>query len=194
MAKVGLSKSYYALYSYDAAQGKATYSNGGILGKAVDANITINGADPVIFYADNGPAESAQQFGGGTLNITNDRLPLAPVAAILGLNVETVESPAGTALDFPADMSVPYVGYGTITKSIVGGITKWLAIILKKVQFMVPDDQATTQGETINFEGHGLTATVMRNDETPATWKKYGEFDSEADADTFVRDFLSITD
>ena len=57
MAKTGLSKSFYALY--DANNGNPQYSNGGTLGKAVDADIALDGNDTVIFYADNGPAESA---------------------------------------------------------------------------------------------------------------------------------------
>lgn len=192
MAKVGLSQSFYAIYNYDAQEGAVSYSGGGILGKAVEAAIDLDGADPTVFHANNGPAESAQQFSGGTLTITNDRLPLAPVAAVLGLEVGTIATPEGTGLDFPADMNAPYVGYGTITKMIVDNVTVWRAIILPKVQFNTPNDSATTQGETIEFSGHELTATIMRNDATPSIWKKYGEFATEANAIAWVKSFLQI--
>ena len=191
MAKVGLSQSFYAIYS--AAGNTVTYSNGGILGKAVDASIELDNADPVIFYANNGPAESAQQFSGGTLTITNDRLPLAAVAALLGLQTGTSTTPAGTTLDFPASLTPPYVGYGTVVKSITDNSAKYLAIILTKVQFQIPADTATTQGETVEFNGQEFVASIMRDDTADGLWKKYGEFASETDAITWVKSFLAIT-
>lgn len=191
MARVGLSQSFYAIYS--AAGNTVTYSNGGTLGKAVEASIELDNADPVIFYANNGPAESAQQFSGGTLTITNDRLPLAAVAALMGLNTNTSSTPAGTTLDFPASLTPPYVGYGTVVKSIVDNAEQYMAIILTKVQFQVPTDTATTQGETVEFTGHEFNAIIMRDDTTDGLWKKYGVFTTEADAITWVKSFLAIT-
>lgn len=191
MAKVGLSQSFYAIYS--AAGTTVTYSNGGTLGKAVEATIELENADPIVFYANNGPAESASAFSGGTLTITNDRIALAPVAAVLGLTPTVTTSPASTQLDFPASLTPPYVGYGTVVKQIVDNTQKWLAIILPKIQFTIPADSATTQGDTIEFSGHELTAQILRDDTEQGVWKKYGEFSSEANAITWIKSFLSIT-
>ena len=193
MAKVGLSKSYYAIYSYVEGTG-ITYSNGGLLGKAVDAEISLDNGDPVKFYADNGPAESANVFNGGTLTITNDRLAMVPVAAVLGLTTSALTEPAsGTRLVFPADLNVPYVGYGTIRKDITDGTTSYQAIILYKVQFAVPNDSLATQGETVEFSGQEFTATIMRNDASPAVWKEIATFATEANADAYIRSVLSIS-
>ena len=191
MAKTGLSKAYYAKY---AAEGTSvTYSAGGTLGKAVDADISLDNADAVIFYADNGPAESAQQFSGGTLTITNDRMPMAPIAAVLGLTTVATSSPSGTTVDFPASLTPPYVGYGTIIRNVEDNTQKWLAIILPKVQFQIPTDTATTGGDTIEFSGYQLTAKILRDDTANGNWKKYGLFSSEADAESWIKTFLSIT-
>ena len=62
MARVGLSKSYYAKYNVSSQDGTISYSNGGTLGKAVECEISLDSTDPTIFYADNGPAESAAAF------------------------------------------------------------------------------------------------------------------------------------
>lgn len=188
MAKTGLSKSYYALYTYDSTEDEVTYSGGGVLGKAVNAEIEVEAGDQNVFYANNGPAERDSTFGGGTLTITNDSLELTPLMAILGLELAS----DGT-LHFPADLAAPHVAYATIGRHLVGNSPKYRAIILLKVQFNVPADSLATQEETIEFSGHELTAVIMRNDATPSEWKVIKDFDTETAADTFIKTFLSIT-
>lgn len=187
MAKTGLSKSYYAIYNYDETDG-VTYSNGGVLGKAVNANIEPEEAEENNFYANNGIAESDGAFNGGTLTITNDSLELAPLAAIMGLTAESDGS-----LHFSANTSVPYVGYGTIGRSRVSNVNKYRAIILCKVQFNVPVDDLATQEETIEFTGHELTAIIMRKDDASADWKIVKDFDTESAAEAFIKTTLNIT-
>ena len=80
MAKVGLSKPFYA--SYAASNGSVTYSNGGSMGKAVSVSIEPDDNDTTKFYADNGPAESAQIFSGGTLTLEIDRLDSTVLGAL----------------------------------------------------------------------------------------------------------------
>ena len=48
-------------------------------------SLELEGADSNILYADNGPAESDNQFAGGTLTISTDDLLPEPMLAILGL-------------------------------------------------------------------------------------------------------------
>ena len=83
MATIGLSKPYYALYQESG--GTVTYSGGGLIGKATEMSLELEGADANILYADNGPAESDNQFAGGTLTISTDDLLPEPMLAILGL-------------------------------------------------------------------------------------------------------------
>ena len=192
MASIGLAKSYYAKYNVS-DQGVISYTDGGLLGKAVEAQIELDGNDPSKFFADNGPAESALSFTGGTLTITNDRLSLSPVAALLGLTTAPVTTPSGTHLSFPADINPPYVGYGTVKKDIIDGVTSYMSIILYKVQFRVPALDVTTQGETVEFNGQEFTATIMRNDATPALWMDWGVFTSETDAVSYVKAALGIS-
>ena len=81
MATIGLSKPFYAIYT---ASGEAvSYTSDGVLGKAVELSMELEGGDANILYADNGPAESATTFGGGTLTITTDDLLPEPAAAML---------------------------------------------------------------------------------------------------------------
>lgn len=187
MAKTGLSKSYYALYTYNSTDG-VTYADGGLLGKAVSASIEPEEGEDNNFYADNGIAESDGGFNSGTLTITNDSLELTALAAIMGL------TPASDgSLHFSANMTAPYVGYGTIGRSQVNGVRKFRAIILCKVQFHVPVDELSTQEEDIEFSGHELTATILRTDDAAADWKIVKDFDTEANAEAYIKTTLSIT-
>lgn len=191
MAKVGLSKPFYAAYA--ASNGVVTYSNGGSMGKAVNANIEPDDSDTEFFYADNGPAESAQVFSGGTLTLEVDRLVADVLGALYGITPGSSTTPTGTTLDFSADAVVPYVGVGLISKHITDNTPVWLGIVLPKVQFRVPTFDLTTQGEEIEFSGNELTASILRDDTQQAKWLRLGWFSSEANAETWIKNLLSIS-
>ena len=195
MATIGLSKPYYAIYS---ATGSAvSYSDGGLLGKAVELSMELEGADANILYADNGPAESASQFAGGTLTITTDDLLPEPTAAILGLTLQAIDNdeittPTPKELVFGDSQVIPYVGFGVIVKKQQRNVTKWMGIVYPKVQFSNPGIEATTQGETIEWQTPELSATIMRDDTTAHNWCRHALLDSEADAEAYVKGLLGI--
>lgn len=191
MAKIGLSKSFYALYAF--SNGAVTYSNGGSMGKAVECEIELEDSDSVVFYADNGAAESVAAFGSGTLTLTNDSMPIDTVAALMGLQTASITTPAGTSLTFPGDLTPPYVGYGTVAKMVVNNVILWRALLLPKVQFQIPADSFQTQEEQIEFSGHELTAQILRSDADGHAWKVYADFATEANAETWLKSQLSIT-
>ena len=163
------------------------------MGKAVNAEIEPDDNDTTIFYADNGPAESANLFTGGTLTLNVDRLSADVVGAILGITPGSSTTPVGTTLDFGADNITPYVGVGLIAKSIVDATPVWMGIVLTKVQFKIPTLDLETQGEEIEFSANELEATIMRDDTTNANWMKWGYFTTEANAETWIKNALSIT-
>ena len=197
MATIGLSKPYYAIYSNTGTT--VSYANGALLAKAVELSMELEGADANILYADNGPAESANQFAGGTLTITTDDLLPEPTAAILGLTPQTVTNEDITTetpqeLVFSDAQVIPYVGFGVIVKKQQNNVTKWMGIVYPKVQFSNPGITATTQGETIEWQTPELTATIMRDDTTAHVWCRHSLLGSEADAEAYVKQLLNITD
>ena len=97
MATIGLSKPYYAIYNANGTT--VTYSEGGLIGKATEMTLELEGAEANILYADNGPAESDNQFAGGTLTLSTDDLLPTPMLAILGLQQETIESVDGVTTE-----------------------------------------------------------------------------------------------
>ena len=199
MATIGLSKPYYAIYNYSGS-GLPTYSSGGVLGKATELSLSLDEGDANILYADNGPAESDNQFTGGSFTITTDDLLPAPMLAVLGLvaeliQAEGVQTPNAQWIVYDDRQNIPYVGFGGIIKKRQGGATKWVAVVLLKCQFANPGVEAVTQGETIEWQTPSLTATVMRDDSPNHRWQLFSTpLDTEADAEAAVKSVLGISD
>ena len=182
MAVIGLSKPFCAKYSNEG--NTVTYSDLAAFGKAVQAEITLNDAEQIILQADNAPSEVASGFSGGTLRLQIDELSIANAAKILGLTPANSSSPTGTGnvIRMTANDVAPNVGIGLVAKKMVNGAIKWLGIVLYKVRFRIPNDNITTQGQTIAFQVPELNATIMRDDTVDNKWKAWGEFDTEANA------------
>ena len=197
MATIGLSKPYYAIYSNEGST--VTYSDGGLIGKATEMTLELEGAEANNLYADNGIAESDNQFAGGTLTLSTDALLPTPMLAILGLkqeamDLEGVSTSTPQWIVYDDDQAIPYVGFGGIIKAQQSGKTKWIAIVFTKIQFSNPGISAVTQGETIEWQTKELTATVMRDDTVKHTWQMQSTpMDSEADAEAAIKDALGIT-
>lgn len=197
MATIGLSKPYYAVYS--AAENVVTYANGAVMGKATEANIEINTSDNNNLYGDNAIAETDRQFTSGTLTLSTTDLSQEVSKAILGLKEETLDSITGVTdegvseLIYDDTQAIPYLGVGFIVKKVVNGVTMWRGIVLTKVMFSIPSDAATTQGETITWQVPSLTATIMRDDSATRMWKREATFTTEAQAEAYIKDRLSIS-
>lgn len=197
MATIGLSKPYYAVYS--AAENVVTYANGAVMGKATEANIEINTSDNNNLYGDNAIAETDRQFTSGTLTLSTTDLSQEVSKAILGLKEETLDSITGVTdedvseLIYDDTQAIPYLGVGFIVKKVVNGVTMWRGIVLTKVMFSIPSDAATTQGETITWQVPSLTATIMRDDSATRMWKRAATFTTEAQAEAYIKDRLSIS-
>lgn len=193
MATIGLSKPYYAKY---AAEGSTvTYTGCAKLAKAVELSMELEGGDANILYADNGPAESATQFAGGTMTIKTDDLMAEEAAAILGLTLqavtnESIQTTTPQELVFGEKQVIPYLGFGVIVKKQKDNVVKYMGLVLPKIQFSNPGISAVTQGETVEFQTQELSATIMRDDTADHNWCRYAILDSEADAEAYIKGLL----
>ena len=196
MATIGLSKPYYAIYAE--AGGVVSYSDGAVMGKATEANISIETTEDNNLYGDNGLAETDRRFANGTLTLSTTDLSQEVSKAILGLTEQAI-----TGVDGVTDTSVkelvyddaqvtPYLGVGFIIKKKVNGVYKWRGVVLPKVMFSVPEDAATTQGESIEWQTPELTGTIMRDDSATHVWKKEATFTTEAQAEAYIKARLGI--
>ena len=196
MATIGLSKPYYAIYAE--AGGVVSYSDGAVMGKATEANISIETTEDNNLYGDNGLAETDRRFANGTLTLSTTDLSQEVSKAILGLTEQAI-----TGIDGVTDTSVkelvyddaqvtPYLGVGFIIKKKVNGAYKWRGVVLPKVMFSVPEDAATTQGESIEWQTPELTGTIMRDESATHVWKKEATFTTEAQAEAYIKARLGI--
>lgn len=196
MATIGLSKPYYAIYAE--AGGVVSYSDGAVMGKATEANISIETTEDNNLYGDNGLAETDRRFANGTLTLSTTDLSQEVSKAILGLTEQAI-----TGIDGVTDTSVkelvyddaqvtPYLGVGFIIKKKVNGAYKWRGVVLPKVMFSVPEDAATTQGESIEWQTPELTGTIMRDDSATHVWKKEATFTTEAQAEAYIKARLGV--
>lgn len=199
MAKIGLSKPYFAKYSNTA--GTTTYSGGAAIGKAVELSMELEGQDDNILYADNGPAESDNEFGGGSITLKTDDLLPEPMIGILGIKEvpitgnDKITTTGAKWMVFDDEQETPYVGFGAIVKRKINGSVKWSALIYPKIQFQNTGDAATTQGKSIEWQTPELTAALLRDDTVYHEWRRLSSpLDTEAEAEALIRSFLNITD
>ena len=195
MALIGLSKPYAAVYANTGST--VTYSSGAVCGKAVALDVSLEDGSDNILYADDAPAESDNQFAGGTLTLTTDDLYADVMASFLGMEEAAV---SGTGLPAGAkwyknneNQVTPDLGFGAIAKKKVGGAIKYVAIVFQKIQFANLSQSIETQGETINWQTPEITAQIMRSDNATHDWRWISsDLDTEADAEALIKNVLNI--
>lgn len=193
MATIGVSKPYYGVYVN--TDGTITYTGGAIFAKAVEFNATIDSSEDNNLYADNGIAEADRSFGGGSISITTDDIEQAAAAAILGITADTITVGTETSVSelvYDDDMTVPDLGFGIIIKKKKNGVDKYRAIFFHKIKFNIPEDAATTQGETIEWQTPTIEGTIMRDDSAKHGWKSEVTVDTEALAVAYIKQKLGI--
>lgn len=193
MASIGLSKPYAAVYSNTGST--VTYSSGAVCGKAVSLEISLDDGSDNILYADNAPAESDNQFAGGSLTLGTDDLYADVMKNFIGMVEEAITGgPTGAKWYKNNDNQVtPYLGFGAIAKKKVNGAIKYVAIVLHKIQFANLSQSLETQGETISWQTPEITAQIMRSDIATHDWRWISsDLDTEADAETLIKDVLNI--
>lgn len=193
MVTIGYSKPYVALYS--GSGGKDTYTSGMSLGGGVSYTDSIEVADDNDFYADNRVDETESGVftsGEATMNVNY----LSPAAAkmILGLTNQTTVGDVQWD-DYDDDANPPDVGYGHVKKVMNDGVIQYIAFVLPRIKFALPNESAETQGENIDWQTQELTATIMRSLNGKHKWRSGvpTPFDTEEEAEAAVVAYLSQT-
>lgn len=177
--KVATGFSMPRVAKYEATGTTVTYSGVMPLARGVDVSLSPESSDENIFYADNKNAESAAgEFTGGTVSLTVDGLLLTAKRFIYGLPTVT-----GDWTAFGDDMEVPYVGIGYITRYMSDGVTTYVPTVIVKARFSLPEMEAATQEDEIDWQTQALEATIFRGDDANRTWLFEGkDYTTEADA------------
>lgn len=191
----GFSNIHVALYSANA--GAVTYSSVRKLGRSVSMSTDISTSDDNNFYADDRLAEtetgSAFTDGSGTMTI--DGLTPDDEAFLMGLkdgNSVQVNSQTIETLEYGAEMDPPYIGIGAVKKVQRDGKSYWGAMVLAKCRCKVPGDDATTQGDQIDWQTQDIDFNILRDDSEKNRWKIIPKklFATENEAILFIKKVL----
>lgn len=198
MVTTGFSKPYVAKYANTGQV--VNYSGGMALGRGVSVSLEIDTEDDNNFRADNVVAETATtSFTSGSATITVDGLTNDVATLIFGLpepEKVTVEPSTPVKMQGYGELNPPYVGFGFIRRTQMEGVVEYWPIILPKVKFGIPSDEAATQEDSIDWQTQELAATILRDDTAAGNWKRVSAegLQTEAEAEAVIKKILNITD
>jgi phi13 family phage major tail protein len=143
----------YALYSD--ITGVPTYSNGKVMAKAIDVNVTWT-KNNVEVHADGDVVESDYSIQYGTETIGVHQLTDAIRAELLGHSI------VDGAVVIAENDEAPYVGHGFYAETKIDGETKYRAVWYGKVKYGDPNESARTKGQSTEFQTPTLEGRIVK--------------------------------
>ena len=190
----GFSNIHVATYASEG--GVVSYTGVRKLGRSVSMSIDVSTSDDNDFYADDQLAETVGggTFTSGTGSCEIDGLTPEEEAFVMGLkdgNSVTTDVAVET-YQYDQEMDPPYLGLGAVKKVQRDGKSYWKAIVLTKIKFKVPNDDATTQGDSVDWQTQTLDYNILRDDSAKKVWKIVPKmlFATEVAAVAFIKKVL----
>lgn len=152
MATIGLDKLYYAKITEDATGGE-TYGTPIQLAKAIEANISVDLLESIL-YADDGADYNIREFKSGTLSLGVNNLEPSVVRDLIGATIDS----NGVVISTGEDQASP-VAVGFRAKSASG---KYRYFWLYRVLFGVPNQSLKTRGDSIEFQTPTIEGKITR--------------------------------
>lgn len=181
---------------YEATGNTVNYSNPIVAEKAVEYSASFESGDDNPFYGNNGIAENDKgTFTSGELTLATTDLPQELSMRILGTKTytETVPPASGggagssvTVQVFDDNAKSPYLGVGIIETHQINDKDTHRAVFFNKVYFNIPENAATTKGESIEWQNPSITGVIQRSDEVGENkshpWMEDAWFENESEA------------
>ena len=152
MATIGLSDLYYAPIT-EATNGNETYGTPIRLAKAIQANLSIDVAEAVLF-ADDSAQETVREFQSGTLTLGVDDITPEVAAVLLGAGIDT----NGVLISSSEDIGPP-VAIGFRARRSNG---KFKYFWLYRVLFGTPSTNLQTKGDSVTFQTPTIEGMLLR--------------------------------
>lgn len=191
MALIGLK--YPVVGKYNENGGTVSHTDGMVLAKAIQANMSIN-LFSAMLYADDGLSESDKGFQDGTIGLNVDDLSQDAAKFIFG----ATEAAGGVTGDdttkmlvYKGDDDVPDVGVGFYAPRKKSGVRSYRAIFFTRVKFGYPNETLDTKGGQITYG----TPTIQGAIQLDATgvWKREITVADEAKAVAWLKTQAGIT-
>lgn len=198
MAIKGLSIPVVAEYS--ATDTTVSYAKGIVAGKAVEYQVAWTTSEANNLYGDDQIVESeAGTFQSGELTLGTTDMTQDVSKLILGLKTATFsfgEEQTANELVYDDDMKNPYLGFGIIETHQINDENKYRAVLLPKVRFALPENAATTKGETVEWQTPRITGTIYRSDQVDSNynhpWMIDAWFDKQSEAIAYLKAKLNF--
>ena len=197
MAIKGLTNPVFGEYNYNG--NAVTYSNGFVCGKAVEYSFEPETSDNNPLYGDDNIAENDfGSFNGGTLTLNTTDLDAYTSRRLLKLKEVQVQvgSVQVTELVKDDDAKPVPLGFGIIETHQINDVDKYRAVILCKCTPNIPQEAATTKGESIEWQTKEIEFNAARSDENTANykhpWEREAWFDTHAEAYEYLKTVLNV--
>ena len=189
MAFVGLKHPVFTPVATEPSGSLPTYGTGLIVGKALQANVSIEHSDAKL-YGDDVIVESDNSFLSGKITVGVDDLSKEAILAWLGSQEVVVEGI--TVVRDAAAYSAPIGGFGYYRIRRKNGARTIRAFWYYRTQWAIPSEDSTTKGEKIEWQTPSIEGTIMAVDDTTATWRDWADFALEADAVAWLDEHANI--
>lgn len=191
MALIGLK--YPVVGKYNESGGAVSHTDGMVLAKAIQADMSINIFSATL-YADDGLSESDKGFQDGTIGLNVDDLSQDAAKFIFGASEAAggvTGDDATKMLVYKGDDDVPDVGVGFYAPRKKSGVRSYRAIFFTRVKFGYPNETIDTKGEQITYG----TPTIQGAIQLDATgvWKREITVADEAKAVAWLKTQAGIT-
>lgn len=200
MAIKGLSIPVFGKYAFNPATNMASYYGGMVNPKAISYTVSVESTENNPLYANNQIAENdIGRFSTGTISLETDDLTQKTTKFLL--SIKEVERTYGkektvTVLVYDDEQKAPDLGVGIIEEHQNDNVTQYKAVWLKKVNFTIPEDAATTRGEAIEWQTRTIEGTISRSEENGENgvypWKEEAWFKSESEALEYLKAMLGV--
>lgn len=187
MAKVGM-EYVVSAHLTEGENGAATYTKGRYWGPASSFSVSPN-ASSVDDYGDDGIVESDRSVTNAGVSIELNESTLELEADILGheYSSETKEMTASR------DDIAPWLGMGCVGKSMRNNKLVYRVIWLAKVMVNEVGEELATKQETTTFNHSSYEATAYALNDEKGTWVIKKEFDTLADAKSYLNEKAGIS-
>jgi len=185
MATIGLSDMYYAPITEE-ANGIETYGTPARLAKAIQADLSIEIAEAML-YADDAAQESVREFQSGTLTLGVDDITPEVASVLLGAGIDE----NGVLISASEDVGLP-VAVGFRARR-ANGTHKYFW--LYRVLFGTPSTNLQTKGDSISFQTPSIEGTIMRRNKPDSRnrhpWKAEAEEGRSGVANTVTNSWFT---
>lgn len=191
MARVGLPYSVFARIDAEPTLEPIVYGFAVPFHRPIEANITYERADNPLYGGDV-IAENDNSITGGELSFNHTHLTPAERGTVLG-HTKVGESPDEYYIE--SGNPSPTGGFGYVTKEIENNITKFYAFWIYKTQLNMPEDNATTKRDGIEWQTPTLTGPIMGVMVDPSgvvRFRAYQVFSTFAEAKAWVDEMAGL--